>query len=259
MSLNNNALTTIAARMLADYDAKTPGTVFAEGLRLDLPDAWRVQTAVTQLRETRGERVVGYKVGCVDPGNQAHMGVPHPVWGRLWDSEQHRDGATLAKADFANLSIEAEFGVTLARDVLPGMSNDEIVSCIDAVYPLLELHNLVMRSDAPNGHELISNNCINCGVVRGAPVTDLAAARQTDLRLVYDGVVVDEWASLSWPGDILAAVDWLAGSLSEHGLSMNAGDFILTGAWGPAIPVRNHTLVEVTASAFGNVSATFTT
>jgi 2-keto-4-pentenoate hydratase len=257
MPLDDDASNTIATRMLADYDAVTPGMLYADGLRLDLPDAWRVQTAVTRLREARGERVVGYKVGCVDPGNQALMGVPHPVWGRLWNSEQYGDAASLAKSDFANISIEAEFGVTLARDITPGMSIDELVGCIDAIHPLLELHNLVMRGDAPHGHELVSNNCINCGVVRGAPVTELADSRQTDLKLIYDGKIVDEWATLSWPGDILAAVDWLAGNLSEHGLSMKAGDLILTGAWGPPIPVEGHTLVEVTSSAFGSVSATF--
>ena len=261
-SLNENdptkeRLDIIAARMLLDYDNVTPGTIYAEGLRLDLSQAWRLQTTVTKLREARGEQVVGYKVGCVDPGNQKMMGVPHPVWGRLWASEQHEDGVVLAKSDYANVSIEAEFGVTLSRDVVSGMSIDEIASCVEAVYPLLELHNLIMRGDAPHGHELVGNNCIHSGVVRGAPIRDLNGDRQTDLKLVYDGSVVDEWASLSWPGDLLAAVDWLAGNLETHGISLKAGDLVLTGAWGPPIPVGEHTGVEVRSSGFGNVTAIF--
>ena len=257
MQIDDARIDAIAARMLADYDAATPGTIYAEGLRLDLSDAWRLQTAVTRLREARGERVVGYKIGCVEPGNQQLMGVPHPVWGRLWASEQHRDGAVLAKSDYANVSIEAEFGVTLSDGVVPGMSIDEVAACVDAVYPLLELHNLVMRGEAPNGHELVGNNCIHSGVVRGAPVTDLRGARQTDLNLVYDGSVVDQWGSLSWPGDLLAAVDWLAGNLEAHGIALKAGDLVLTGAWGPPIPVRDHSSVEVRSCGFGQVSATF--
>ena len=247
----------IAARMLADYDAVTPGTVYADGLRLDLPDAWRLQTAVARLREARGERVIGYKVGCVSPGNQQLMGVPHPVWGRLWDTEQHCAGAKLAKTDYANISIEAEFGVTLFRDVVPGMSIDAVAACVDAVYPLLELHNLVMRGETPNGHELVGNNCIHSGVVRGAPVTDLNKTSQTDLKLLYDGEIVDEWMALNWPGDLLSAVGWLAGNLAEHNVRLKAGDLLLTGAWGPPIPVNDYTLVEVTSSGFGNVSACF--
>jgi len=257
MQIDDDRINAIATRMLTDYDNATPGTIYAEGLRLELADAWRLQTAVSRLREARAERVVGYKVGCVDPGNQQLMGVPHPVWGRLWDSEQHRNGAVLAKSDYANIAIEAEFGITLSRAVVPGMPTDEIAACVDAVYPLLELHNLVLRGDAPHGHELVGNNCIHSGVVRGAAVTDLHAARQTDLKLVYDGSVVDEWTSLSWPGDLLAAVDWLAGNLGSHGIVLKAGDLILTGAWGPPIPVQDHSFVEVHSSGFGNVSATF--
>ena len=133
----------------------------------------------------------------------------------------------LAKSDYANVSIEAELGVTLSRDVVPGMSIDETAASVDAVYPLLELHNLVMRGEAPNGHELVCNNCIHSGVVRGAPVTDLHGARQTDLKLVYDGSVVDEWASVSWSGDLLAALDWLAGNLEARGVVLKAGDLVL--------------------------------
>ncbi|MEL6964707.1 MAG: hypothetical protein AAFO01_18295, partial [Pseudomonadota bacterium] len=115
--LDDESLEAIAARMLADYDETNPGTVFAEGLRLSTPDAWRLQTAVTTLREQRGESVVGYKIGCVCPGNQEMMGLTHPVWARLWSSEQHKDGVQLQKSTFANLALEAEFAVTLGATI----------------------------------------------------------------------------------------------------------------------------------------------
>lgn len=130
--------------MLADYDAVTPGTIYAEGFRLELRDAWQLQNAVTRLREARGEKVIGYKVGAVFPGNQQMLGIPHPVWGRLWKSELHGDGAVLKKASYANIAIEAEFGITLSADLTPGMSLAEIAASVEAVYPLLELHNLVL-------------------------------------------------------------------------------------------------------------------
>jgi len=257
MPLDDAELKTIAARMLADYDAATPGTIYAEGFRLEVDDAWRLQTAVTRLREARGENVVGYKIGCVFPGNQKMMGIPHPVWGRLWDTEIYEDGAVLQKADYENIALEAEFGVTIQRDVVPGMSAADIRASVSALFPVLELHDLVMRGDAPNGHELIGNNCINCGVVRGAAVTDLDADHETDLKLIYDGTVVDDWDRLTWPGDILAAVDWLATKPGEQGVTLKEGDLLLTGAWGPPIPVADYGLTQATSSAFGDVSATF--
>jgi 2-keto-4-pentenoate hydratase len=257
MALDEHTLNQTADRMLADYDAVTPGTMFAEGFRVDVQDAWRIQTAVTNLREARGETVAGYKVGAVAPGNQQMMGLPHPAWGRLWASEVHQDGAELRKADYANISIEAEFGVILSHDLTPGMSISRIAASVASVHPVLELHNLALRGGRPHGAELIANNAINCGVVIGGAVTDIHAARKTDLKLVYDGSVVDGWEGLNWPDGLLAAVDWLTGALSDNGLSLKAGDLILTGAWGPPIPVNDHTRVEATSAAFGDVFATF--
>ena len=60
----------LAQRMLDDYDSKNPGMLFAEGLRMNVDEAWQLQTAVASLRIKRGEKPVGYKIGCVDEGNQ---------------------------------------------------------------------------------------------------------------------------------------------------------------------------------------------
>ena len=55
----------LAARQLADYRARTPGTFFAEDNhpRLGLEDAYAVQAEVASLRGAADEAVAGYKVG----------------------------------------------------------------------------------------------------------------------------------------------------------------------------------------------------
>lgn len=257
--LDDETLDAIAVRMLADYHDANPGTVFAEGLRLSIPDAWRLQTAVTTLREQRGESVIGYKIGCVCPGNQKMMGLSHPVWARLWSSEQHGDGVALEKGSFANLALEAEFAITLGRAVDPAKTSPgELLDAVGSVYPVIELHNLVLRGDPPRGHELIANNGILAGVVSGEGVLDPSTPLTTDLALIFDGETVDSWTSLKWPDDILSAIGWLAEKQAEAGRRLEQGDMILTGAFGPPIPLEDKTRVDVTSSTFGNVSATFT-
>lgn len=245
--------------MLNDYDARNPGTAFSDGLRLGLDDAWKLQAAVARLREQRGEAVVGYKIGCTCESNQRANGVSHPLWGRLWSTEQHADGAALRKGDFANVALEAEFAVTLARAIDPAnASPEEVAGAVDRIYPVIELHNLVMRGAPPYGHELVANNCIHAGVVRGQGVEVSKAPLATDLALMFDGETVDSWPSLQWPDDILSSVKWLAERFAESGLRLKKGDLILTGAFGPPIALGDKTRVDVTSSAFGNVSATIT-
>ena len=257
--LDETKLSSIANQMLIDFDARHPGTAFSDGLRLELDDAWRLQAAVAHLREQRGEAVVGYKIGCVCEHNQRKNGLTHPVWGRLWSTEQHSDRAQLRKIDFANVAIEGEFAITLDQDIDSGnASPDEVAEAVQYIYPVIELHNLVMRGDAPHGHELISNNGIHAGVVRGQGVKVSEAWLATELALLFDGEAVDSWASVQWPGDILSAVKWLAEKLAESGQRLKKNDMILTGAFGPPIPLGDKTKVDVTSSAFGNVAATFT-
>ena len=114
-----NDITRLAEQMLRDYDAQAPGTLFADGLRLSVTEAYRLQTQVAQLRELRGEHVTGYKIGCVCQGNQDKNGLTHPVYGRLWSTEQYATNVTLPIDAFAHLAIEGEIAISLRHDVEP--------------------------------------------------------------------------------------------------------------------------------------------
>lgn len=256
--LDDTSLKTLAERMLADYDNATPGTVFADGLRLEIAEAWQLQAAVAALREARGERVVGYKIGCVFEGNQKSMGLSHPAYGRLWSTEQHESGVTLNKARYSNPSMEAEFAITLSGTVTRDMRDAaDLLPVIASIHPVIEIHNLTLRGEAPHGHELLANNAILAGVVWGPPVHELQDVTTTDLKLIYDGEIVDSWDALTWPDDMITAIGWLAEQLEPQGKTIGAGDRILMGAWGPPIPMAGRSRVDVTSSAFGDVSATF--
>jgi 2-keto-4-pentenoate hydratase len=251
-------LQSVAERMLRDYDARTPGTVFADGLRLSLEEAWQLQAAVASLRQLRGERVVGYKIGCVCPENQRQHGLAHPVWGRLWSTEQHTDGTWLSKHGFANVAIEGEFAVTLGRDIDPDdTSTATILGSVERIFPVIELHNLALRGTDPKGHELIANNAIHAGVVHGQGCNRPETSLETDLAIAFDGRMVDEWKGIRWPNDILQAVGWLTETLAQHGLRLRQGQSLLTGALGPPIPVGNAHHVRVASPRFGHVDASF--
>ena len=256
--LTINNITALAQRMLDDYDSKTPGTLFAEGLTIDVNEAWQLQLAVADLRIKRGEKPVGYKIGCVDKGNQKMIGINHPAWGRLWDTEQYTDGAQLQKSNYANPSMEAEFGIILGNDIHPSNSKSEnIIEAIASVHPVIEIHNFVFRGEHPKGPELLANNAIHSGVVLGNSVSNPKDKILTDLELIYDGEIVDSWKNKRWPYDMLSALSWLIDQQSKREVKLKKGELVLTGAFGPPIPLADKSLVECKSSALGSVSATF--
>lgn len=249
-------LDALAARMLRDYDGHTPGTPFADGLHLSIDEAYRLQSRVARRREARGEQVAGYKIGCVAPVNQARHGLSHPVWGRLWSSEQHPSATTLPQGSFANVAVEAELGVTLGRDVghdVRGVA--DVAAAVARVVVAVELHNLVLRGGDPTGPELIANNAIHAGVVRSPGIEPPPAGTVVDLALEFDGERVDAWSDRRWPDDVLSALPWLVRELARHGHRLEAGQLVLAGAWGPPRPLRRPVPAEGRGSLAGGAEA----
>ena len=247
-----------AKQMLIDYDLINPGTIFKDKIKISIEDAWRIQSAVTELRKKRGEEVAGYKIGCISKETQAIMGLDKPAWGRLWKNELHIDGVLLKKANYSNPAIEAEFGIILGRDLPPNRTSfDYIEGSVQSIFPVIEIHNYIFNGDPPFGAELLTNNAIHAGVVMGKLNEGDVSDRYTDLNLLFDNKKIDTWTQKKWPYDILSEVAWLVKELAKSELFVKKDDLILTGAFGPPIPINDANLIEVTSSLFGNVSAVF--
>ena len=84
-------------KILEDYDNKCPGTIFKSEIKLSNEDGLLIQSKVTKLRMGRGEKVIGYKIGCVSKDTQTKMGFNQPASGTLWESEIFHSGVELEK------------------------------------------------------------------------------------------------------------------------------------------------------------------
>ena len=63
--LNQKKLDLYANKILEDYDTNNPSSIFKTKLKLSNDDALLLQSKVSKLRIDRGEKVMGYKTGCV--------------------------------------------------------------------------------------------------------------------------------------------------------------------------------------------------
>ena len=256
--LSVKELDIFANKILEDYDFKNPGVIFKEKKIITNEDALLIQSNVARLREKRGEKVIGYKIGCVSKDTQKKMGFNQPACGYLWKSELYASGVELNKKDYTNPAMEAEFGVILNRDIKPDLASfDYILKSIEGIYPLIEIHNLVFYGNEPYGAELLTNNAIHAGVILGSETKLPSDKTKTDLKLIYDQEVIDTWTNKIWPNDMLSEMEWLVKEQAKKNNYLKKGDLILTGAYGFPVPINDKKLVEVTSSAFGDVTATF--
>ena len=230
----------LARRMLADFDARTPGRLFAEPIELSSDYAYAVQAEITRLREERGEKVIGYKVGCISKPIQAQLGVKEPIFGRLFSTGCFRSGASLSYAHFANLAVEGELAVRLGKDLTGSADSEDVCrEAIESVFPVVELHHFLLHGGLSPIPQLIATSGMHAGFVLAETETsssglaNFAHGLTVRINEVVVGAVVDS-ASLICP---IQSLRWLAGCVPQFGLQLCKGQVILTGSPLPLYPV----------------------
>ena len=229
----------LAIRQLADYDARTPGQLFSQPVHLTGTQAYALQTEVVRLREQRGEKVIGYKIGCTSKVIQRQLGVDQPIFGRLFASECFRSGARLSFASYANLAVEGEFAVRLARDLSgPDLSQEECLGAIAALFPVIELHHYVLHEARSRGPELIASNGMHAGFVLAEESGHCGPSELVQsLCIRINGVRVGAVEDSGTFARATESLRWLGGRLAGIGLGLDEGQIILTGSPMPLFPV----------------------
>jgi 2-keto-4-pentenoate hydratase len=248
----------LARRMLADYDARTPGGVFGEPFDLTAVEAYDLQAEIARLRGRRGERVIGYKIGCTSRTIQAQLGVKGPIIGRLFDTECHPSGVHLPAVRYANLAIEGELAIRLSRD-LPGrpLTDEEYTGAIESVFPVIELHHYVLPANGNPAAALIASGGMHAGLV--LPTRETTCPGQVPVLEELDVTINERLVGTtreSWTMDGPAAtLRWLSTLLAGWGLQLRRGQVILTGSALPLYPVKAGDRVVARARSLGISSA----
>ncbi|WP_375459041.1 hypothetical protein [uncultured Enterovirga sp.] len=100
----------------------------------DLASAYRVAADVRRLREERGERVLGRKIGFTNTTIWAEYAVDAPIWGHVYDTTLHRltgPEASFGLSVLAEPRIEPEIVFCLSRQPRADMDERALLSCVD--------------------------------------------------------------------------------------------------------------------------------
>jgi 2-keto-4-pentenoate hydratase len=217
-------------------------------------DAYALQEEVVRLRERRGERVIGYKIGCISPVIQRQLGADQPIFGRVFDTGYFPTGSRLSHARFADLAIEGELAIRLARDVSgPTLPDEDDIAAIGSVFALIELHHYGWSSTGGSLPALIATSGMHAGLVPSEEETSCSGwvppVQELSIRINDElvGSTTQPWAMGS-PG---AALRWIAMSLDDIGERLRRDQVILTGSVLPLFPVRPGDRVVVEALTLG--------
>ncbi len=246
----------LARRMLADYDARTPGQLFGEPLDLSTVQAYALQAEIARLREQRGEKVIGYKVGCTSAAVQQQLEICEPIFARVFDTGCFPCGAKLSYQCYANLAVEGELAVRLGQDLSNSIVGpDECRAAIASVFPVIELHHYVLRSPQPSLVELIASGGMHAGFVLAEEEPEVGLPNLESLSVWIDDQRMGMVTGADVTGLAVRSVRWLADRLAEKGLTLARGQVVLTGSLLPLYVLRPGSRVVAAVAPVGRSSA----
>lgn len=253
--------------LLADslYDARTKFQQ-CEPLTSRLPDitlrdAYTVSEINLQRRlQQERTRLLGKKIGLTSRAVQKQLGVNEPDFGYLTSDMNVPMGEIVPIGGLLQPRVEGETAFVLKRDLSgPGVTVADVIRATDFVLPCIEIIDSRVRDWKIKIQDTVADNASSALLVLG---TEPRSLRHRSLRLAgmalrVDGEVVSAGSGAACLDHPCLAVAWLANKLGEFGVSLKAGEVILSGAFGPVVPVLGGEHVEVEISGLGKVHCTF--
>jgi 2-oxopent-4-enoate/cis-2-oxohex-4-enoate hydratase len=207
---------------------------------LTIDDAYAISVATLELREADGERVVGKKIGVTSKAVQDMLGVHQPDFGFLTD-RMWVQGESINVDDHGLIQPRAEAEIAFfLKDGLtgPGITTADVIEATDSIAPCFEIVDSRIAHWRIGIIDTIADNA-SCGVfvvgqARASPRDhDLPALRVT---VTKNGAPLSEGYGSAVQGSPAEAVAWLANTLCVYGVSLDAGDVILSGSLVPLAP-----------------------
>ncbi|GAB3477583.1 2-keto-4-pentenoate hydratase [Nocardiopsis coralliicola] len=259
---------TAAADLLAaaerDRSPIAPLTERFPGIGAD--DAYAVQLHNIGRRTAAGERVIGHKVGLSSPVMQQMMGVGEPDYGHLLDTMRRAEGDPVPAGAYCAPRIEVEIAYILG-DGLPGedCTEDDVRAATAAIAPALELIDSRIADWRIGLADTIADNASSAGLVLGEKRVrpgELDLAGIDAVLYAADGggpeAEIARGSTAAVLGDPTTAVAWLARTVAQFGVRLEAGHIVLPGSCTRAVDAVPGRAFRAEFAGLGTASARFT-
>jgi 2-oxopent-4-enoate/cis-2-oxohex-4-enoate hydratase len=245
-------------------ERRTVAPLIARHAELTIDDAYSISLSALALRVAEGERVVGKKIGVTSKAVQDMLGVHQPDFGFLTD-RMHVVGVIDVDAHkLIQPRAEAEIAFILRESLSgPGVTASDVIAATEAIVPCFEIVDSRIDDWKIGIVDTVADNA-SCGVfVLGEERIDPRTVSLPDLhvRVTKNGQLLSEGLGSAVQGDPAQAVAWLANTLGAYGVTLDAGDIILSGSLVPlADAVKGDvfaTVLSHAGNAIGSCEARF--
>lgn len=227
---------------------------------LGIDDAYKISLDLLARRRRDGEKVVGKKIGVTSKAVQDMLGVFQPDFGFLTDAMYIEGVIDVAQNGLIQPRAEAEIAFILKDDLNgPDITAEQVIAATESIAPCFEIVDSRIEDWKISIVDTVADNA-SCGVfVIGEARVDPRDYDLPNLKVTVtkNGKPLSEGLGSAVQGNPAEAVAWLANTLGRHGVTLDAGDIILSGSLVPLEPAKAGDIFEMMLEEIGGCSARF--
>lgn len=206
---------------------------------LGVEDAYRIQELGIALRESAGERIVGYKMGLTSEAKRKQMGLHESIFGVITDRMQIHPGEAYSLLGQIHPKAEPEIAVRIGKSLRGAASRDEAWAAVDAVAPAIEvLDSRFLGFKYFSLPDVIADNASSSQFLIGSALPrppHWSELEDWKLTFKHNGQLIHEALGSEISGSPVQSLVEQVALLASRGKSLPAGHWVLLGAATPAV------------------------
>jgi 2-keto-4-pentenoate hydratase len=220
-------------------------------------DAYAIQSAIVESLLAAGDRIVGYKLGLTSKPMQELFGVHEPDYSPVLASGVVEDGAAVDLSRFIQPRVEAEIALVLDKPLRgPGVTALQAYQAIGGAVTAIEIVDSRIEDWKIKLPDTIADLASSAATVLASRVVPLGGfdVRLLGMVITRNGELMGTGAGAAALGNPVGAVAWLANTLAPHGVTLEAGRFVMTGSLHGAFGVVPGDVVRAEIDRLGPVT-----
>lgn len=227
---------------------------------LAIEDAYQVQLLTIHNKVDSGQHIVGKKIGLTSLAMQKLLGVDEPDYGHLLDQMVVENGDAISADRVLQPKVEAEIAFILKKDLAgPRVTALDVLQATDYVLPALEIVDSRIADWKIRLQDTIADNASSGLYVLGGKTltVDQLDLAQIGVALYKNGEIMNTGVGAAALGHPANCVAWLANKMYEYGITLKAGEVILSGALSAAVNAEPGDHFQARFAHLGDVQVRF--
>jgi 2-keto-4-pentenoate hydratase len=175
--------------------------------------------------------------------------------GYLTTDRQIPSGGTCKASDGSTLLTEAEIALQMGADITIDMTPQQALASVSAVAPALEIVDTSRVTSGEIG-DILAGNLFHEAVVIGNPLSlcSVPGKQEIHAELSINKKIQRTLEQDRVPNEFGTLIKVVAGILAKQGETLQAGDWVITGAATTPVPVSPGDEISLSMAPLGELS-----